>query len=481
MRGYRDTEAGMAKLTAGEQVLTRRSESYIRQVSALGRLAEQEQWEQAEENLYEIIDHIDELAVWYDRHKQSAAFEPYGAARSAIEEAMLKKREAEYTAQIEGDLELAQPDFETYVSKLEAAGQNLGDNGQTLYGETPMSGPQVITAWVEDWRKLHWHVQQTRALQNALFRLSGDTSQQVGTLDREYSAAIGDAYQAISVMIATDTNRVDAVAAGELHAAYVAALAPLEGLTGDDFLDNITPALERLADRAPAYKQQVEAYRLATEDYLRWCERVAAEDAAYLGSKDFPHFDTALAPAIRQQEDDSTTLPGLLTEHDDTAARARLLSAFPPVRDRLEADLPGMMVSFRGGIGLGESGMSLVQYADRCVSVLTLPESWNESVEELEAGLLVDESHPPLTLQAAAALASARRGDMTTLGATIGGVKLRGVTPFFAILPEAGSDITPLSGTQGGSPNRDSIAEIMLRFTLRPHWIQHRYFVVQGE
>jgi hypothetical protein len=97
-----------------------------------------------------------------------------------------------------------------------------------------------------------------------------------------------------------------------------------------------------------------------------------------------------------------------------------------------------------------------------------------KSTESLERDLLVDQQHPPLTLNAAIAVALINVGDFESVGGIVNEVTLEGAVARFAKLPVAAGCLIPLGEIQPAGV--DPLSTLVLRLDIEPKWVQNKYF-----
>jgi hypothetical protein len=145
--------------------------------------------------------------------------------------------------------------------------------------------------------------------------------------------------------------------------------------------------------------------------------------------------------------------------------------------EQCSAELIGRDYSFSAAVRLSPSSrLAVVPYRDNCYSNIALPAIEKERAD-LQRVLLVSKNRPPLTLEAASAVAAAENLDFVGGGGTVRRVHLEAAVSRFASLPNVASVLCPL----GSFPKSDSDGfrpeEIVWRFDLAPTWLQHEYFV----
>ncbi len=164
-------------------------------------------------------------------------------------------------------------------------------------------------------------------------------------------------------------------------------------------------ALGRLAGKSPALEADVASYGGATDDLLRWRNRAA----------------DAIAKTHRQNASALTE-----TRVDEIQSHEIL----PERIAKLDKELVGKEVFATGDfLSAGKSALTgglsknaIVRVAAPKIGIVT----------SLASDLLVDDTHPALTLAAAQAIRGAEHGLIEECGGTIASVELIGAIPFLA-------------------------------------------------
>ena len=122
----------------------------------------------------------------------------------------------------------------------------------------------------------------------------------------------------------------------------------------------------------------------------------------------------------------------------------------------------------------GKAEIWMSQFAENVYGRISASSMLFKSQAALERDLLVDQLHPPLTLDAAIAVALSSVGDFESIGGSITEITLEGAAARFAKLPVVAGCLIPIGEIQpaAGEP----LAALVLRLDLEPKWVQHRYF-----
>ncbi len=132
-----------------------------------------------------------------------------------------------------------------------------------------------------------------------------------------------------------------------------------------------------------------------------------------------------------------------------------------------------------------KSRITIARYGKRNYARFSSPDAldarFSQGVAALESDLLVSEAAPPLTLEAAVALAKARRGDLEAAGGRITGLALESLVVRFATLSSGGRSLIPLGPLPQESGWGDSLRQAMMQFEIEPEWVRHECFFVGAE
>ena len=215
------------------------------------------------------------------------------------------------------------------------------------------------------------------------------------------------------------------------------------------------------------------AYRLATSEALRWQKRRARAKHATL-----PAGTPGLDEVFLASATPSDASPGLLKRGARNAENARLLAAAPDTVQGLATALIGKRVRVDKLAGLPISRpMATTRYSNRCFGTMLLPEEVEQQWRALREELLVDDSAPPLTLEAAVALERAKRGDFLAAECEIVHVALEPLTYRFVTLKSATQRIVTLETIPVEDFDNWALEQVLVRCELRPLWLWHENYL----
>jgi hypothetical protein len=251
-------------------------------------------------------------------------------------------------------------------------------------------------------------------------------------------------------------------------------------LSGDDALAGaVALPLENLAAKSRPFQAEVEAYRQATDQLLRWRRRTAEASARARGAE-YPPVAQPLLNAFRQVG----SAPGLVPAGSTHIRRAELSSPVPDVMRSAVDQLMGRRVTLDDLVGLAtEPKMIVARYRQRHYTRFVLPhesaDRWAGEVAALESDLLIGPSAPPLTLEAATALWKARQGALESAGGEVSAVVLEPLSTRFATWPAAARSVFPLGPLPQEPGSAAVLRQVLVQLEIAPAWIRHECFFLR--
>ena len=283
----------------------------------------------------------------------------------------------------------------------------------------------------------------------------------------------------LAAIISSDANRAAAAEAGTLYPQYVAAAAGLCAVGPRQELDSaFTPALTALATKA-GIEKDIAAYRTAMEPLLGWKRFLARSQAKALSAQAVPVHDW-LTKACGAPANPHTILP----EQQPHIGRAQIISTVDQVLPAVipAGPPPSIVVTDIVPVSAGNP-RRLARYQQRVFALIaTLPEGALKAAgDQLEQQLLATQQMPPLSLDAATALVTARLGVFESAGGPVDQVTIEPLLTRFITLPDEGGTLLPLGAFPPEVVESTSPAQFL---TVRcdiaePRWLQNECFVIQ--
>lgn len=108
---------------------------------------------------------------------------------------------------------------------------------------------------------------------------------------------------------------------------------------------------------------------------------------------------------------------------------------------------------------------------------MPVPTGLESIVADFQRDLLVDDTHPPLTIPAAIALQAAVRGDFRLVAGKIRNVHLDSLISRMCTLPPIASIFAPRGEIPVYGGTGGFLDQAVLRYDLQPSWVQHEHFI----
>jgi hypothetical protein len=453
--------------------LKQRAKRGLNGLKTVDALIREKKWDEAANRLFELRDNLDELGFWFEGAQVAADYEPYDQRMQAIQPNWWQWWREQNNARIDQQREAQATNFAALLTEVEEAASGLAANGKAVVANQQLAGPDLVTHFIGRWQQVQLAALRSRALE---WSRDGDQEgwdrTRVTELEKEQLQFSTNMPKALAKLIEADAARASAGEVADLYARYLAACAPLAGLVPDEAMFQVlAPALDKLAARDPAFQHQVTAYRAATADVLRWRERAVAA-AVKAQRTQFPALEAFFAQAFAKD----TQHAGLVSVQDAHNG-PRFLDPIPLVVEDGSTRFLNQKVMAASLAPLpGKQGHVVSRYTNRCYAILPLQANLSAEVAALRKDLLADQ-HPPLTLEASAALYSAEQGQFASAGGVVTSYELPAMITRYLLASEADVPLFGL-GKIPGEPIAQRFQQAMLACRLEPMWLAHRYFYV---
>jgi hypothetical protein len=414
----------------------------IRKLRADGKL------EAAETKLIKLYDDLVTLGAWYplqDPHPPLFPFEDLlrelnadlqPARLQAGRDAMKRYRDQQL------------PDYAELVAQVGAATAAVTAGRKYDSAGKMLGGPQALELFLGRWQDLHFQTLHVRAIDSAIAAFNDQLKvlHDDASTNEPYRKFEADIAGALVKLIDADAGSLKADAVATHYAAYVHALAPTLSLASDDsFTRQFQTALDRMAEKSPPLAAQLDTYRLATSDMLRWRARLAGAQRA----------------RVEPRQPVATSFKSNPTE--SAATMIRSLSPELVGKPSVGQDLIGTPASQRAASALAEDGS---------YCVVPLDPRLQTASASLRAALLCADSAEPLNLETAVALERAERGDLVAVGGPVKQIELDGFVPMWARADSWG--LARLDRQPGATTE-----PLRLRIELEPRWYHQAYAFVE--
>jgi hypothetical protein len=477
---FQSTPAGQAYVAKAQQYLGSPRASQERQATAANvqKLLQQEKIEEAFKLYCQALDPLSSLTLFLEPRLADLYRVEYAPLNVlAHRRNTIARENAQASLQQLAASQL--PRTQELLQAVEAAAVALRTAPQADVDGQSLAGPECLAHFGDVWRQLQLSAVRCRAIEWA--RLSGipdlsylprNDPQQIQLTDSSITEFYDQLCRSLAGLIEADAQRAAEVDVPNLYVHYLQTLAPLVADTADDKLQTaVQPALEKLANKSAAFADEVQAYRTATHELLRWRARLAQKQAASAAAE-FQPSENVLLESFKSEGE----FHGLFAANETLAQRAALLMAscpqmIPAVSERI-LDKPILVENLAGLTG---GKLAVARYRTRHYATLPLPDTSPERIR-LQQELMATAQQPALTLEAAMAMDSARRGDYVAAGGALKNFYLEGLIPRFATLRPEIRQLVPLGPLPIEVEPLAFISHVLVRFDVQPAWIQHRYF-----
>jgi hypothetical protein len=471
---YRALPGVPAIISKNLSLLQKKTDEKLGLIPKAENLAKQNRWDDLETLVYAAVDELEVMGTWYDTDQRKRSIWRFRSAaapllrqcdearKNAVQEALTQARSQQ------------SPQFDALLGEIRKATAALKTAGTVDVGGQPLTGPALLRLFAQRWTDA-----QAAALRcQGLTWIIEASSPEFTALAQTHAKFSQDVVPALADLIAADVAHVTAENARARYVEYLRVLGPIVSLTADDKLaEAVGPRLAEVASKSPELAAEVEAYRKATSQLLRWRARTAA---AYAKARQlqFPPVEQQFLAAVK----DSPEGKGLVSEKDPSTAEAALpgnVSA-PTIMERASKKLVGQPALVARLVGLPTAAkMACSRYGERTYSRVALPSPpLDAQFAGLRGDLMVDKG-PPLTLEAAAAIMLTQRGDLEAVGGEIKGAYLEPLVWRFAALPPILQTLLPLGATLAERQDTPWTHQVVMRFDVGPKWVQSKYYFVE--
>jgi hypothetical protein len=472
---YRGIKGVDTTLARGMTALKKESDKRLKKAYPLiEKLLGEQKYLEADEVALENLDALDAMGVFYP--PDSRPYRDLVARHSKqIWEAHVRQLIIDRAKeQVRAAREAQQPDFDGIIQQLQDATMAVGSAGTADVAGESLSGPDVIQRLGMAWRDAQLAATRCQALEWALLSMSAG-SVNTKELLANHERFDREMRQGIVALVEADGRRASASEAEALYPQYVRELAEVASWSADPtWAVAAQSALDQLAGRSPALLADVAAYRDATAELLRWRQRSARAQAAARGAA-FPRMDDVIVQATGNE----SGRIGVEMRNGTLAFAPAMVHDVPGIVALVEPHLGGKAFSVTDVRSTGPaSGGAASYFAGPAYAKLGPMEPQALAIARLERDLLVGGTAEPLTLEAAAALATARRGDYESVGGEVTGFGLEAAVPRFSTLGEKDWHLVRLGPLPVLRSEADFARRVIFRADLTPAWIQHScYFV----
>jgi hypothetical protein len=437
------------------------------------QLAKQEMWDEAAQALYDPIDKLTPQGMWYDPSTQEMGFRPFSQQLSIIEPKLMTMIRDRAIGERHQAIARDMPDFVAIQHDFDAAIQGVAAAGRASIDGQEHAGPALLAAIGTRWSHAQSAAWRTRAHCWGIKQQTGQFPPEMNVLEADHPKFTAAMVLACARLIESDAARAAANEIADLHREYVATLAPLlEFDLGRMLASGVGQSLYMLAAKSPEFAADLAAYARATSDLLRWRERAAEAQSRRYG----PDFQASVVP-LNEILRCNSRLPGAGSSSGAKADNFLCTWRIPDLIAEVNPKVVGQKAIF-GNVTLLAAGEAVAIYDNRHYARLAASVDLSTTVAELKQCLFAQDTSPPLTLEAYSALATAEHGCCEQVGGQIEGFELEALMTLFASLKDDDLGLVQL-GSLSSEHSEYPSRQLLVAFTVRPAWAQHRYGFVE--
>ena len=355
--------------------------------------------------------------------------------------------------------------------------REIASVGTADLGDGKSGGPvEAVTHVVGLWGKASAGLIRSAAIQWAMSsRALADVRPDPAQLKEAGIGAIASIID--SAAASTPADQVQTVYCGLLQEVTVAARRL--GTRGDELTDACQPSLDKLAAKDPNLPARIERYGRATSEPLRWRSLFAYQQARNLSAQ----FSEPATVMNEVTEIGETIRPSFARRGKPKTAIAPRTFIAPASWIVYEAAdrMTGKPIALQPMVRLTRTSRTAVVPFDSGVYgnvPIDLPVE--AEVDDLRTALVADDSHPPLTLEAAGAVSAATLSDYDSVAGLVEKVHLESPVTRFAGLPDVAHTLVPLGSLPELDRQTDTLTQTCWRIDLKPLWARQKYFTVRA-
>lgn len=465
IRMYKEVPGAGSIIGKAEPTTRSLAKSREKLLEPLQKPLEQGKHDTVQGRFYNLWDEVELSIVWQGGQLPTQLRDPFVLFERQLLPLLAEAHQVQ-AVELINQLRTAQtPPFARFLENVDASVASVGESGEATWGGQQRQGPELIAAWMVGWRQAHVMSLRAQALTQSL---PEETNlDPPDTLATDYADFHARMISACAALVAADAARVDAADVPNLYARYLAAFAAAIPRMSDDSLRSaIGPELAKLRNKSPEFAQTVDSYERATSQSLRWRQRKAEAWR-------------------RRYEATSPALEKLLAQAADQNAMVARGGKDSKI-DRLIVAAP-VLVQDVGLIAADKSAMATALSPDEKTSVckgrlnvyffgesakIEVPPA---EIDDLKADLLISPAAPPLTLDAAIAVATAEQGYFAAIGGSVSSVEVD--SRLGRIINLEDDAILPV-GSLLGERSDEPLKDLTWRIALTPTWAQHAHFFI---
>lgn len=459
------------------QTLARSEQRRLQQLQRIMQTLESGDAPAAEQMIDKLVDDVFLSAGILSPKEKEPISVPIQEVEGPVRMAMGKVRRQRATEALDAEVAKRQSNCQQLVTDINAA----GDSGEVDVEGVSLAGPDAVAHFVQRWQMAQVEMLRSIALSriNAAGVVAGSFDKGMGkgsqpALSADEAHAFREAMlQAIGKFVAKDVASTSEAEAMQKFTRYNEVLSQMALLTDNqDWLPKMSATIAPLATKGN-FAADLQAYREATSDVLRWRQRAAEAATKAQAAK-------TAADIAREKLTSKDKMIGLYTSDNQELPfiQKPIPMHVPDIQEALlKADIRlGASISLGGN-----TPMWMTRVDENFYGRLTGGVQDKVQHDALAADLMAGMDRPPLTLESSAALASSSAGHFDTVGGQVENFVIEGATPRFSTMPLAAADLVPYGSAPPDVEHIHPASVITLRLDVKPTWFQHRYYFSTGE
>ncbi len=467
---------GMAEKFADTRPLVVSTKKGEVQLIKVDQLIKKNQIPAAETLMCDILDSVHCVGILYEPAVAIPVHSLINKSDETTKVVFLDYRRRVASEELAKERKKGTPDFKKLLQELQAATTEISGGSDPKVGGKTISGPEWLKQFAERWQKAYFAACHCYGLDLARITYDTNAMADADQLSQDYQEFVTAVLRGIAGLIGADTNRVQPDQASQLYSGYVNAVAGFSAL-GDPqtVFGAIQPSLDALAAKSPELQADVGSYFVFSTELLRWRQRVAD---GYMNARLAEYHPVGATFNAAIPDPKLPTNPTIFGE--TSIGNVLLLVATAPIAiETVNPGIVGKKVYAQAGLSSRNERLHVTSVEEGSVYA-TIPQEVNLklAVDEMKNALLVTDTLPPLTLEAALAIESASHGDLWQFGGEVTDVELEGRITKIANSNADDWGLIYLTSTMTRPQNGYSLQHVMVQCHLRPDWLRHQYFFV---
>ncbi|QDU30929.1 hypothetical protein ETAA8_60820 [Anatilimnocola aggregata] len=437
---------------------------YRKQIEAGNRVA-------IESTLIQLLSEVHRRAVFLET-ETGRFYQPFRKLLNEFQPALHAARWQEHSAAVQSFA--APPRLDKVAEALNKCAQDL-QTGPCLWNGKECTALELIDCLAEDLRRLQLAALRTRGWQLAAIPPDLAAEPQTPAIEGNHAELMAQVEPLVLNIVKLSASRATPEAAEAEYRAWLTTLSKLGiGQWDEKTIDSFQAALEPLVNRSREMQKQVAHYREATDDYLRWRQRLTLSQAAKL-HKTCPPLINAITPVARAHDGKLY----LIGERSSLEV-ASVLSSIADVCREFNAKLVDQPVSAPRVFAPPGSNWGASRYEGRVHASVPLPlaPELAQQTSRLRERLLCPPGAQPLSLRGSLCLLAAETGYYQHVGGKIREIRVLPLSLGYVHFWDHQAGLAPCSRLPKEPVHLKLHNHVMLDVRLEPTWIQHEAFLI---